>query len=424
MRTVIVSKPLPLSAPATTALVKVSFGRTLRHPRSWYAAIWAFCSSHISDAMTPWLRAGLSAVHASRTAKNNRWTCARNTFSSKAGSCAWTAATPESLPSTPSLSMLGAHDPGITCPYHRRLGRCSGPSADARSSWLAAASPSASQSVRCLSRSTSPIVSATGFTLSACGASGISVPRLRGRAGGALARAEELRDLSGAVIAYQQATIGRLGDSQRMREPGCEIGDLPVLARIRPREHDAHDPPAGGTANVGAPLRDEGVIGIIRAKLGAVVKGDAICGRVRRENGDRRSDAGAVAMETAIGKSRPATGPSRIFAVRHSQQMVRRLRAEIVLAVDGDVGIAGRAAKRETVGIAGAPDNHTGVAPVSVKAQHACASRVGLVTDVAGAPDPQEEVAVRHWQNPVVLMPADRKPADHRAAARQRAVAQ
>src|SRR6266571_7437354 len=125
--------------------------------------------------------------------------------------------------------------------------------------------------------------------------------------GGASARAEELRDLSGAVIAYQQATIGRLGDSQGMREPGCEIGDLPVLARTRPREHDAHDPPAGGTANVGAPLRDEGVIGIIRAKLGALVKGDAIRGRVRREYGDRRSDAGAAAMETAIGKSRPAT---------------------------------------------------------------------------------------------------------------------
>src|SRR2546428_1971355 len=129
-------------------------------------------------------------------------------------------------------------------------------------------------------------------------------------------------------------------------------------------------------------------------------------------------------MKTAIGKSRPATGPSRIFAVRHSQQMVRRLRAEIVLAVDGDVGIAGRAAKRETVGIAGAPDNHTGVAPVSVKAQHARASRVGLGADVAGGPDPQEEVAVWHWQNPVVLMPADRQPADHRAAAGQRAVAQ
>src|SRR6266568_4104436 len=415
MRTVIVSKPLPLSAPATTALVNVSFGRTLRHPRSWYAAIWAFCSSQISDAMTPWLRAGLSAVHASRTAKNNRWTCARNTFSSKAGSCAWTAAMPESLPSTPSLSMLGAHDPGITCPYHRRLGRCSGLSADARSSWLAAASPSASQSVRSLSRSTSLIVSATDFTRSACGG--------KWRVG-ASARAEELRDLSGAVIAHQQATIGRLGDSQRMREPGCEIGDLPVLARSRPREHDAHDPPAGGTANVGAPLRDEDVIGIIRAKLGAVVKGDAIRGRVRREYGDRRSDAGAVAMETAIGKSRPATGPSRIFAVRHSQQMVRRLRAEIVLAVDGDVGIAGRAAKRETVGIAGAPDNHTGVAPVGVKAQHARASRVGLVADVAGGADPQEEVAVGHWQNPVVLMPADRQPADHRAAAGQRAVAQ
>src|SRR5207253_8209550 len=85
---------------------------------------------------------GLRAVHASRTAKNSRWTCARNTFSSKAGSCAWTAATPESLPSTPSLSMLGSHDPGITCPYHRRLGRCSGPSADVREPWLAAASRS------------------------------------------------------------------------------------------------------------------------------------------------------------------------------------------------------------------------------------------------------------------------------------------
>src|SRR6266699_4862770 len=261
----------------------------------------------------------------------------------------------------------------------------------------------------------SPLAGASGtFPSRAC----------RGGKGGASARAEELRDLSGAVIAHQQATIGRLRDSQRMREPGCEIGDLPVLARIRPREHDAHDPPAGGTANVGAPLRDESVIGIIRAKLGAVVKGDAIRGGVWREYGDRRSDAGAVAMETAIGKSRPATGPSRIFAVGHSQQMVRRLRAEIVLAVDGDVGIAGRAAKRETVGIAGAPDSDTGIAPVSVKAQHARASRVGLVADVAGGADPQEEVAVGHWQNPVVLMPADRQPADHRAAAGQRAVAQ
>src|SRR5881398_2522750 len=111
MRTVIVSKPLPQSAPATTALVKVSLRRTLCHPRCWYAAIWACCSSQISDAMTPWLRAGLSAVHASRTAKKSRWTCARNTFSSKAGSCAWTVATPESLPSTPSLSVLGAHGP-------------------------------------------------------------------------------------------------------------------------------------------------------------------------------------------------------------------------------------------------------------------------------------------------------------------------
>src|SRR2546421_12399698 len=92
---------------------------------------------------------------------------------------------------------------------------------------------------------------------------------------------------------------------------------------------------------------------------------------MRGEHGDGRSDAGAVSMKTAIGKGRPATRPSGIFAVCHSQQMVRWLCAEIVLAVDGDVGVAGRGAERETVGIAGAADDNPGVAPVAVKAEHA-----------------------------------------------------
>src|SRR5437763_4805207 len=128
---------------------------------------------------------------------------------------------------------------------------------------------------------------------------------------------------------------------------------------------------------------------------------------MRGEHGDGRSDAGAVSMKTAIGKGRPATRPSRIFAVCHSQQMVRRLYAEIVLAVDGDVGIAGRDAERETVGIAGSSDDNPSVAPVAVKAQHASAFGIGLVADVARGPDPQEEVAVGHWQDPVVLMLID-----------------
>src|SRR3989442_15966195 len=101
--------------------------------------------------------------------------------------------------------------------------------------------------------------------------------------------------------------------------------------------------------------------------------------------------------------------------------MVGRLSAEVVLAVDGDVGIASRGAKRETVRIAAAPDNDTGIAPVTVKAQHARASRVDLVADIAGRPDSQEKIAIGHRKDPVVLMPVDRQPANDRAAARQAA---
>ena len=57
-----------------------------------------------------------------------------------------------------------------------------------------------------------------------------------------------------------------------------------------------------------------------------------------------------------------------------------------------------------------------------MKAQHARAFGIGLVADVARGPDPQEEVAVGHWQDPVVLMPIDRQAADYCAAARERAV--
>src|ERR1700736_2497375 len=129
-------------------------------------------------------------------------------------------------------------------------------------------------------------------------------------------------------------------------------------------------------------------------------------------------------MQTAIWKGRPAAWPSRVFAVRHPQEMVGRLRAQVVLAVDGYVGFARRGTKRETVGIAGTPDHHTGIAPITAKAQHARASRVGLVANVASRPDPQEKVAVGHREDPVVLVIADRQPAYHRAAARQRAIAE
>ncbi len=45
----------------------------------------------------------------------------------------------------------------------------------------------------------------------------ISLPPLAGEAMvGSSARPEDLRDLAGAVIPDQQATIGRLGDGQRM----------------------------------------------------------------------------------------------------------------------------------------------------------------------------------------------------------------
>src|SRR5438874_1625293 len=213
------------------------------------------------------------------------------------------------------------------------------------------------------------MLSATSFTtLRLRGTRPLPSPACGGGSGwGRLACPEDLRDLAGAVITDEQATIGRIGDSQRVREPGREIARLPVLARIRAREHHANDPATGGTADVGAPLGDEGVVRVVRAKLDAVVDDDAVRGRVRREHGDGRSDAGAVAMKTAIGKGRPATRPSRIFAVYHSQQMVRRLCAEIVLAVDGHVCIAGRGAERKTVGIAGAPNDKPGVAPVAVK---------------------------------------------------------
>src|SRR6202165_4712398 len=95
-------------------------------------------------------------------------------------------------------------------------------------------------------------------------------------------------------------------------------------------------------------------------------------------------------METAIRIRRPAARPSRVFAVGHAQEVVGRLRAEVVLAVDRDVGIAGRGAKRESVGIARSPDNDAGVAPVTVKTQDAGAPRVALRAHVASRPDPQQ----------------------------------
>src|SRR2546421_12808783 len=84
---------------------------------------------------------------------------------------------------------------------------------------------------------------------------------------GALACPEDLGNLARSVITDQQATIGPLGDSQRVREPGREIGGLAVLACPRPGEHHTYDPTAGGTADVGAPLGDEGVVRVGRAKL-------------------------------------------------------------------------------------------------------------------------------------------------------------
>src|ERR1700719_3756435 len=171
----------------------------------------------MTEAITPWLSAGLSAVQASSTAKKSRCTWARKTFSSNEGSCSWMAAMPASLPSTPSESMLGAQDPGITCPYHSRLGRCEGPPSEVRYPSLALASPWASQSVMSLRRSTSPIVNATGS----------AAPFFP------LARAEDLRDLAGSVIAHEQATVGCDRDRQRMGEPVGKITDPPVLARTR-----------------------------------------------------------------------------------------------------------------------------------------------------------------------------------------------
>src|ERR1700730_16930403 len=128
------------------------------------------------------------------------------------------AAIPASLPSTPSASMLGAHEPGITCPYHSRLGRCIGPRSDVREPWLALASPWASPSVKSLKRSTRPIVIATAS----------AAPFFP------LAGPKDLDDLPGAVVADQQTPIRRDGNGQRMREPGGKIADLAMLARPRP----------------------------------------------------------------------------------------------------------------------------------------------------------------------------------------------
>src|SRR5438445_13051206 len=101
--------------------------------------------------------------------------------------------------------------------------------------------------------------------------SATSFTTLRLREGaGRLACPEDLRDLAGAVITDEQATIGRLGNGQRVREPGGEIACLPVLACTRAGEHHADNPTTGGTADVSAPFRDEGVVGVIRTKLGAV----------------------------------------------------------------------------------------------------------------------------------------------------------
>src|SRR5216683_4822293 len=191
-------------------------------------------------------------------------------------------------------------------------------------------------------------------------------PPLAGRAGWGLTRPEDLRDLPCPVIAHQQAAIGSFGDRKRLREPGREIADLSVLARAIPGEHHAHDSPPRWTADIGAPFGDEGVLGVIRAELGAVVKDDTVRRRVRREDGDWRGDPGAVAVETAVRIRRPAARPSRVRAVRHSQEMVGRLRPEVVLAVDGDVGIAGRCAQRQTEGITAAAHDDTGITPVSV----------------------------------------------------------
>src|SRR6202158_3432850 len=102
------------------------------------------------------------------------------------------AAIPASLPSTPSASMLGAHDPDITCPYHSRLGRCRGPLSDVGGPGLPPASPGASQSVMSLNRSTRPMGMRRAHGLRSFSAG-----------------AEDLRDLPGAVIAHQPAAVGR-----------------------------------------------------------------------------------------------------------------------------------------------------------------------------------------------------------------------
>src|ERR1700694_5511249 len=102
------------------------------------------------------------------------------------------AAIPASLPSTPSASMLGAHDPDITCPYHSRLGRCRGALFDVRYPWLPPASPGPSQSVMSLNRSTRPMGMRRAHGLRSFSAG-----------------AEDLSDLPGAVIAPPQADIGR-----------------------------------------------------------------------------------------------------------------------------------------------------------------------------------------------------------------------
>src|SRR5258708_39977703 len=94
-----------------------------------------------------------------------------------------------------------------------------------------------------------------------------------------------------------------------MREPGREVADLPVLARTGPGEHNPHHSTSRWTADIGAPFGDEGVLRVIRAELGTVVKDDAVRGRVRREDGDRRGGPRPVARQAGAPIRPAATRP-------------------------------------------------------------------------------------------------------------------
>src|SRR5438105_15664965 len=167
---------------------------------------------------------------------------------------------------------------------------------------------------------------------------------------------------------------------------------------------------------------DEGVVRIIGSELGRLVEGEPIGRAVRREDRHRRRYAGAVAVQAAVGIRRPATRPSGILAVGYPQQVVGRLATDVVLAVDGDVGIAGRGLQRQAVGIGAAADDDAGIAPVAVEAKHRGAARSPFAADIAGRPQTQQIVAVGHRQDPVILVAAGRQALDYRAASGERPV--